>query len=132
MSYRMRPEQLKNVFSLGSQERYEHFIIKACDWEEVWLLKDSDDVFLTLNATDNIEYLPVWPHSKFALAFSEGVYSSYTPYKVSINSFIESLLPDVSAENIQVGVLPNMETTVWIISANDLREEIILELQQHV
>lgn len=35
MSYRMHPKQLENVFALTSQQRYEHFISKVCDWEEL-------------------------------------------------------------------------------------------------
>lgn len=127
----MHPEQLKNVFALDSKDRYEHFILKACDWEDVWLLADSDGIFLTLSPNDNVEYLPVWPHSEFAVAFTGINYSEYTPVKISIYSFLEDLLSDITKENIKIGVLPNLETTVWIIGADELREDIKLELQQH-
>ncbi len=47
MSYRMHPKQIENIFSLTPKQRYEHFVSKVCDWEELWM-KINMQIILSL------------------------------------------------------------------------------------
>jgi len=131
MSYRIHPQQLENVFSLSSKERYEHFIIKVCDWQEVWFLAAPNESFLTIKVDDTNEYVPVWPHKEYALAFAKNTYSSYLPSSMGIDKFVEEFLPKINDSSLNIGTLPNLETTVWSIKPEDLRDELIAELEEH-
>ena len=124
----MHPKQLENVFALTSKQRYEHFISKVCDWEELWILADHNQNFLIITPQENLEYLPVWPHADYASAFHE-IYPSHKPSRVELDSFLEIWLPNLNDDGLKVGVLPNLGTTVWIIDPLDLKEELENELQ---
>lgn len=130
MSYRMHPKQLENVFALTSKQRYEHFIAKVCDWEELWILEDNNENFLIITPQQDLEYLPVWPHADYALAFHE-VYPSLKPSQIQLDTFLEIWLPNLNNDGLKVGVLPNLGTTVWIIDPLDLKEELENELKQY-
>ena len=130
MSYRMHPKQLENVFALTSKQRYEHFILKVCDWEELWILEDNNKDFLIITPQEDLAYLPVWPHADYALAFHE-IYPSLKPSRVELDSFLETWLPNLNNDGLKVGVLPNLGTTVWIIDPLDLKEELENELKQY-
>ena len=130
MSYRMHPKQLENVFALTSKQRYEHFISKVCDWEELWILEDNNKDFLIITPQEDLAYLPVWPHADYALAFHE-IYPSLKPSRVELDSFLETWLPNLNNDGLKVGVLPNLGTTVWIIDPLDLKAELENELQQY-
>ena len=126
----MHPKQLENVFALTSKQRYEHFILKVCDWEELWILEDNNKDFLIITPQEDLAYLPVWPHADYALAFHE-VYPSLKPSRVELDSFLETWLPNLNNDGLKVGVLPNLGTTVWIIDPLDLKAELENELQQY-
>ncbi|AWL30453.1 DUF2750 domain-containing protein [Acinetobacter defluvii] len=126
----MHQKQIENVFSLTSELRFQHFISKVCDWEELWILEDTNDHFLILTPEKNIEYLPVWPHSEYASQFSS-LYPTYKPSRIMLNSFLKEWLLDLHNMNIQIGILPNLEISVWIIEPNKLKIELENELKQY-
>jgi hypothetical protein len=90
----MHPKQLENVFALTSKQRYEHFISKVCDWEELWILADQNQNFRIITPQENLEYLPIWPHADYASAFHE-IYPSHKPSRVELDSFLEIWLLDL-------------------------------------
>jgi len=130
MTYQIHEKELQNVFNLDAKERYEHFIGKTCDWEEVWLLSDSKQCVLKV-AFEGVEYIPVWPHPDYAVAFAKNSYSEYRPAHFDIYSFVDSFLKEFVGLNIKIGVLPNLETTVWLMTPEDLQEDISDELGQY-
>ena len=95
----MHPKQLENVFALTSKQRYEHFISKVCDWEELWILADQNQDFLIVIPQENLEYLPVWPHADYASAFHE-IYPSHKPSRVELDSFLEIWLPNLNDDEL--------------------------------
>ena len=115
---------------MTSKQRYEHFISKVCDWEELWILADQNQDFLIITPQENLEYLPVWPHADYASAFHE-IYPSLKPSRIELDSFLETWLPNLNKDGLNVGVLPNLGATVWIIGPLDLKEELENELQQY-
>ncbi|MCU4581564.1 DUF2750 domain-containing protein [Acinetobacter gyllenbergii] len=126
----MHPKQIENIFSLTPKQRYKHFVSKVCDWEELWILEDEHANYLILTPQENLEYLPVWPHTDYAACFRE-VYPSFTPTKVDLNNFIEKWLQILNDDGIKIGVLPNLDISVWIIDPLDLKEELENELKQY-
>ena len=52
MSYKMNHRQLENVFTLSSEQRFQHFISKLCDWEELWILEDTQQNSLIMNCNN--------------------------------------------------------------------------------
>lgn len=132
MSYRMHPKQLENIFALDSKDRFIHFIGKVCDWEELCVLSNENGLFLTISPEgDDIEYMPVWPHKEFAYAFRKNEYEEFEPNIISLKSFMDKWLDDLDSDGIKVGVLPNLETTVWIIDPSDLKKELKIELSNY-
>ena len=95
-----------------------------------WILEDNNENFLIITPQQDLEYLPVWPHTDYALAFHE-VYPSLKPSRIQLDTFLEIWLPNLNNDGLKVGVLPNLGTTVWIIDPLDLKEELENELKQY-
>ena len=123
MSYKMHPKQLESVFGLSSEDRYSHFLSKVCDWGELWALEDPSQQFLIINPEPDLKYIPVWPHSEYAAAYGKE-YEIYKPFKIELSRFMENWLPGLDADGVKVGVLPNLDTTVWIMEPMDLKADL--------
>lgn len=130
MSYQINPKQLSNVSALSSEQRFQHFISKVCDWEELWILVDLNLNFLIVRPENNIQYLPVWTHADYANQFAH-IYPSFKPQKLKLNIFLTEWIINLTNQNIKVGVMPNLEITVWLIQPNDLKIQLENELRQY-
>ena len=51
--------------------------------------------------------------------------------RIELDSFLETWLPNLNKDGLNVGVLPNLGIDVWIIDPLDLKEELENELQQY-
>ena len=131
MSYKIHPKEFESVFSLESRQRYQHFVSKVCDWEELWILENEEENFLIVCPEADIEYFPVWPHPDYASAFGSDDYPNYKPSKIELEKFIETWLPGLDKDGIKVGAMPNLETTVWIIDPNNLKVDLKEELKAY-
>lgn len=65
MPYMMNEKQFEAVLALDSSKRFEHFIGKVADWQQMWSVK-SDEGWLVPLAPENFEYFPLWPHFEYA------------------------------------------------------------------
>lgn len=128
----MHPKQIENVLNLSSEERYQHFVNKVADWEEVWILIDADGHFLTINTdSKEVEYIPVWPHPEYAKVYAEGLGQSLKPKLIELSVFMEKWLPGLEEDGLKVGALPNLEVTVWIMEPSDILEDLKDEVAQY-
>ena len=119
----MHPKQLENIFSLSSRNRYDHFLIKVCDWEELWLLETKNYKFLTISVQPDIKCIPVWPHHDYGRAYAEDSKQHIQAW-LTANVFMEEWLPRLHKNGVRIGVLSNLETAVWFVVSFDLRTDL--------
>ena len=131
MPYKMHSNHLKNVLSLSSRDRYDHFVIKVADWEQLWVLRDADKNLFTRKAPDGFVYLPVWPHPDYAMKINELLESDLEASEIHLDDFIHSWLPDLHRDEMKVGVFPDREGQVWIIEPLDLQNDLTQEASQY-
>jgi len=124
MPYEMNPAQYENVLRLGAKERYSHFVGKVADWEQLWVLVDRKGGWLMLVTPDEIVYASVWPHPEYASKIAEEFYPDYSPEEVSLNDFLEVILPKLGKDNQKVGVFPDSEGKTWLIEPADLLKDL--------
>ena len=60
----MRNSKIDNVINLTASERYDYFIRKVADFEEVWGLKDAEG--WALMGSEEQVLFPIWSEKEFA------------------------------------------------------------------
>ncbi len=130
MPYRMHEKQIENVLALNSEERYLHFLNKVADWEQLWVLCKKDDNIFT-RSTDEIEYLPVWPHPAYANESKNIMDSELEPREIKLDEFMESWLQGLESDGLKVGVFPDLDGKVWIMEPKDLLRALEEECEQY-
>jgi len=131
MPYKMHPKQFENVLSLSSRERYEHFVNKVADWEQLWVLCDSEKNLYTRQVPEGIEFLPIWPHPDYAIETNKLLNMDLEATEIHLNDFIKRWLPGLKKDELKVGVFPDLEGTVWIMEPLDLQSDLIEEATQY-
>ncbi|BBM02389.1 DUF2750 domain-containing protein [Microbulbifer sp. GL-2] len=125
----MSNPDLNEVNKLSCEDRYEYFLSVIGEEREVWILIDSQNCFLKIHTDEDggFEYLPVWPNSELAKAYAEGE-TGLTPKSIPLPQFLRKWLPGLKSDDIEIGVFPAADKSVWITGTeeleNDLREEL--------
>lgn len=96
-------QEMEQVLKLDNEKKYEYFIKKITDFEEVWSLKDEEG-WASLGDNDKI-YFPVWATKEYAdLCISEE-WEGYESGSIYLPDFIEKWLPGLKKDEIRITVM---------------------------
>jgi hypothetical protein len=125
----MNQKQFDQVILLSAQERYDHFISRAADWEEVWTLK-SPDGFVMFGDSSGRECIPVWPHSHYAAALINDSWSAcIIMERLDLHKFLEKWIPGMVKDKRMVVVFPTPDEKGVVINPKRLKEDLLEELK---
>lgn len=117
-----------NPTSLTSEERYDFFLDHVLEEKELWILVNENNEFLKIYAEDEeFEYLPVWPTSELAQDYASED-SSITAMGISLVEFLKKWVVGLTKDQLEVGVFPTSDGSVWMLSAEELKNDIQTEL----
>ena len=129
MTYELNQKQFESVMALPDVKRFEHFISRIVDWEEVWSLK-SPSGWATVHSKQRL-CVPFWPHPKYAEAFANGEWSGYIAEKIELDDFLKKWLPGMKKDNNLVAVFPNLGMQGIVVEASRVLVAINEELEKY-
>jgi len=123
MTYKLTEEQRARVQAREAQERFDHFLEKVVDWEEIWSLADGEGCVM-LTTEDGESCLPVWPHPDYALDWATEGWEGCEPLKIDLESWFERWSPGLEEDGILVAVFPRLDDEGVLLSSRELSEAI--------
>ena len=124
----MTTDNEANPTSLTSEERYDFFLDHVLEEKELWILVNENNEFLKIYAEDEeFEYLPVWPTSELAQDYASED-SSISAMGISLVEFLKKWVIGLTKDQLEVGVFPTADGSVWMLSAEELKNDIQTEL----
>ena len=126
-------QELEAVIALSPEKRYNYFVKRICDWEQVWTLYEDD--YIVLNEAKNGKlYILLFPFKDFAEHYAtntrgmKGV--SYKSFE--INEFLETIIKKLQANNVSNAlVFPVANGYGLNVSMTDMVKEIQSELENY-
>ncbi len=129
MTYKLNDKQFESIQKLADHERYDYFLKKVADWEEIWSLH-SPEGWVELSSSDGEECLPVWPHPDFAKAWAVDDWSDCQPKAITLEVWLERWTPGLERDNTMLAVFPVDEEEGLVVTPSELQEAILGELEQ--
>jgi hypothetical protein len=123
---RTSPKEQEAVLRLDGQARFEHFIKRAADEEQVYSL--WRDGWVVSETDDGVQLLPLWPAAEYADLCRTGDWKDCEVRKIELVYLMDDLLPRIGEQGFLPGVFPTPEgkattpTVVELLSA--LNEEL--------
>ncbi|TDL92418.1 DUF2750 domain-containing protein [Vibrio vulnificus] len=121
----MNHKEVEVVKNLPAPRRYEYFIKKVADFEEVWGL--FNDGWAISKDDDGNSLMPFWPKKEFANLCAVGDWENYQAEKIELDEFIQEWLPGLKEDDINPSIFWNnvdsavLEIDILIL---DLEEEL--------
>lgn len=118
-------KEIEHVLKVDNRKKYEYFIKKTADYEEVWALRDKDG-WATLGL-DEKEYFPVWAKKEYADLCVSEEWKGYHSESVDIYEFVEEWIVRLKQEGIRITVMWNNGSgidTDWDNLLHDIQTEL--------
>lgn len=122
-------KKIKNVLRLSKDDRYDYFIRKVADYEEVWGLESNG--WALLGDDLNNQVFPFWPEKEFAEICAIDQWTGYEAKPIELNSFLEKWIPGMEKDKILVNIFLTPDSKGKTVSPRDLGNHIEEELEQY-
>lgn len=129
MSRTVPEKEFKSLMSLPPKARYEYFVKKVADWEEIWSL--WNDGWVLMGDKELTETVPVWPHSIYAKACAVNEWSGYTPKSISVDDWLNKWIPGMAKDGRMVGVFPTTQGETVTVDPLKLKADLEEELAKY-
>lgn len=124
----MNNKELEAVMKLPANKRYEYFIKKVVDFEEVWGLY-NDGWAMTQDNTGEM-LIPFWPSKEFAELCSIDEWSDFAPESIELEEFINDWLPGIQDDGYKVSVFWNNDDSA-VLEVDTLLKDLEKELEKY-
>lgn len=121
MSYNLTDADKAAAQALGDDERFNHFVNKVCEQQEMWILTDEHGCMM-LTSDDDEDCIPVWPHADYAKEWAVDDWSQCKPEAISLPVWQSRWLPGMEEDELLVAVFPTTDATGVVVEPRELQE----------
>jgi len=129
MPMKVNQKQLVAVIALPGEKRFEYFVKVVVDWEEVWGLYAEGWALAATN--DGRTVFPLWPTKEYAQVCAVQEWQGFEPRSISLNDFIEELMPKLRLDGVLPGVFYTPSSKGVTPSMDELKLALDAELQKY-
>ena len=130
MGRKINDEEFQGVLKLPAPKRYEYFVKKVADGEELWSLSNDSGWALTSD-DDGTELVPMWPHERFAEACIIGVWSAYRPKSIQLDRWLAAWIPGIIKDSRKIAVFKTPDGKGIVVEPERLKNDIEQELTNY-
>lgn len=116
-------ERVQAALRLPAQRRYTYFLRRVVETGEVWGL-DGEGWALALDDS-GADVLPLWPEPEFAALCANRLWEGFVPKRLGLDELLESVLPQLEAEGLSLGVFFTPEGHGYPVTAARLRQDLV-------
>lgn len=120
---------MQAVLSLAPERRYDHFIKRVADHQELWALRYSDEQWAIGTSEDAREFSPVWPDERYAALMASGQWDGAAPHAIVLDEWMRKWLPGLTKDGRLVAVFPRSSADMTLRTpealAADLRSHLL-------
>lgn len=125
----MHSKKVENILLLTGKERYEYFVRRVSDFEQVWGL--FSDGWATAENNEGQKGISFWSESEFAELCATNEWSNYKPKEIKIDAFLEKWLPGMEKDGIDAIIFSTPNEKGVFVKPNMLLNDINEELEQY-
>jgi hypothetical protein len=126
----MTASEVDKIFKKPGEKRYDYFIKKVAETEEVFGLYD-DEGWALLGDESDADILPFFAHAELAEAFRVAAgFEEYRVEQLDANELLE-WLDDMVEEGMMVAVMPNPQFNGAVVEPTLLKTDLQTELEKY-
>jgi len=130
MSYPLDEQQFDRVNKLNAHQRFDEFVAKVTEHEQVWGLSSAGGWAIV--SAEGDDCFPVWPHPDFAAAWAVGDLADCTPQPIALSAWMQKWTSGMQEDGTLVLVFPTNDDTDegLVLGADELEDALLSALEQ--
>ena len=129
MSWTPTEKEIQAVVALPGPKRYEYWIKKVADQQQVWSLW-QDGWALSGDAAGH-ELVPVWPHPKYAALCATEQWANHVPKVIDLEAWLEHWIPGIEKDARLIAIFPVPTDKGTPVEPRRLESDLREELSQY-
>lgn len=125
----MKTKEIDTIINLPANKRYEYFVKKVADFEEVWGLYNNG--WATAEDDQGNIVIPFWPNKEFADLCVVENWVGYTAKSIRIGDFIEKWLPGMQRDNRLAAIFYTIKDSGVVVDLKKLKIDLQMELDKY-
>jgi len=125
----MNNKEFDAVVKLPAPKRYEYFIKKVADYEEVWGL--FHDGWAMAQDNEGNVVIPFWPKREFAEVCATAQWANFSPKSIQLDDFIGKWLPGMKKDKVKSAVFYTTYEVGVVVELTRLLDDLNQELQNY-
>jgi hypothetical protein len=116
-------QRVQTVLQLPANRRYSYFLRRVLETGEAWGL-DGEGWALALDDS-GVDVLPLWPEPEFAALCANRLWEGFVPKRLGLEELLGSVLPQLEAEGLSLGVFFTPEGHGYPVTAAQLKQDLV-------
>lgn len=126
----MNEKARSQISSLAPFKRYQYFIKKVADFEELWVLK-NDNNDLAFASVEGEIIVPLWSAIEFVNGCLIGVWEKYHPEKIELKDFETLVLSFVESQKALLDIFPVGSKSGFVVTYEEYKRDLEEELENY-
>jgi hypothetical protein len=122
-------KKIDNILNLSSEKKYDYFIRKVCDFEEVWGLYENG--WAMVGDKEEKKSIAFWPEKDFAILCKSNEWKNYEPKSIELSDFLDKWIPGLKNDNLTATIFYMPNGKGIIVESEKLENDLNTELQQY-
>lgn len=119
-------KEVAAVTSLPGARRYEYFIKKVADQNQVWALWQGS--WATGVTDEGTITFPVWPAREYAERCRTGDWAAFESRSIPLSDFLNELLPQLTSDGLRVSVFDTPSEEAVFVDHDQFLADVRAEL----
>ena len=122
-------KEFEVVSKLVGSKRYEYFIKKVADNEELWGL--YNDGWAMVADQNGDQMIPFWPRKEFAKACSLEQWNGYNAEPINLYEFIDGWIVDMEKDGLSAAIFYTKDDKGIVVKPERLTKDLNEELENY-
>jgi len=127
---KLNTKEIEAIVKLPSNKRYEYFLKKITDWENVWGLYNDGWALMSDNSGES--YFPLWPFKEYADLYAVDEWAFYKPKQMNLKTFKEGLLMDLKIDKVRLSIFPTKLSENMTVEIDDFLKDMNSEESKYL
>ncbi|MGO1245885.1 MAG: DUF2750 domain-containing protein [Oceanisphaera sp.] len=121
MSYSLTEADQAAAEKMHDNERYNHFVNKVVEHQEMWILTDEHGCMM-LTSDEDEDCIPMWPHADYAKTWAVDDWAACQPEAINMQTWQSRWLPGMEEDELLVAVFPVAEAAGALVEPSELQD----------
>ncbi|MGV2450274.1 UNVERIFIED_CONTAM: DUF2750 domain-containing protein [Ralstonia mannitolilytica] len=122
-------KKVENILKLEPFKRYEYFIKKIADFEQLWTIIDQGGNYV-ISEIDEFSFISFWPDEEFVALYLEKDWEDCKPIKLTLDDLKEDVFEIINTENYLINVFPVNGRSGFVVSLEEFDRDLQDELDK--